>query len=125
MATMDVIKHYGGEPANFLDIGGGASHEQIIESIKLLETDKDVNTIFINIFGGIMKCDMIASSIIRAAEEINKTKPIILRLKGNKSEEAKKMIEGKEDILGIYFTEEMDVAAELAVELAKKQEQAY
>ncbi len=65
-----------------------------------------------------MKCDMIASSIIRAAEEIKATKPIILRLKGNKSEEAKQMIEGKEEIYGIYFSEEMDKAAELAVELA-------
>jgi succinyl-CoA synthetase beta subunit len=123
MATMDTIKLYGGDPSNFLDLGGGASHEQIFESIKLLETDEEVATIFINIFGGIMKCDMIASSIIRAAEEIKATKPIVLRLKGTKSDEAKKMIEGKEDSLGIYFCEEMDVAAELAVELARKQRQ--
>ena len=68
-----------------------------------------------------MKCDMIASSIIRAAEEIKPTKPIVLRLKGTKSDEAKKMIEGKEDSMGIYFCEEMDIAAELAVELARKQ----
>lgn len=94
MATMDIIKLYGGDPANFLDLGGGANHEQILESIKLLETDSEVSTIFINIFGGIMKCDMIASSIIKAAEEIKPTKPIVLRLKGNKSEEAKKMMLG-------------------------------
>lgn len=111
MASMDIIKVFGGDPANFLDIGGGASHEQIIESIKLLETDKDVTAIFINIFGGIMKCDMIASSIIRAAEEIKASKPIVLRLKGNKSDEAKRMIQGQEETLGIYFSEEMDKAA--------------
>jgi succinyl-CoA synthetase beta subunit len=105
MATMDIIKLYGGDPANFLDLGGGASHEQILEAIKLLETDHEVSCIFINIFGGIMKCDMIASSIIRAAEEIKPTKPIVLRLMGTNSEAAKKMIEGKEDVLGIYFSE--------------------
>lgn len=68
---------------------------------------------------------MIASSIIKAAEELNAQKPIVLRLKGNKSEEAKKMIEGREDILGIYFCDEMDKAAELAVELAKKQSNSH
>ncbi len=118
MATMDIIKLQGGQPANFLDIGGGATHEQIMESIKLLENDDDISAIFINIFGGIMSCDMIASSIIRAAEEANATKPIVLRLKGNNSESAKKMIEGKEQRLSIYFCEEMDKAAELAVTLA-------
>ncbi|CDW89196.1 succinyl-ligase beta-chain [Stylonychia lemnae] len=121
MATCDIIKLYGGEPSNFLDTGGGASHEQIAESIKLLETDVEVSTIFINIFGGIMKCDMIAQSIIRATEELNTKKPIVLRLKGNNSELARNMIKGREEQLGIYFCETMDQAAELAVDLAKKE----
>lgn len=111
MATMDAIKLYGGEPANFLDIGGGASHEQIMEAIKLLESDDDISSLFINIFGGIMSCDIIASSIIRAAEEINATKPIVLRLKGNNSESAKKMINGKKEHLRIFFCDEVDEAA--------------
>jgi len=70
MSTMDTIKLCGGEPANFLDIGGGANHEMIMEAIKLLENDEDINSILINIFGGILSCDILASSIIRAVEEI-------------------------------------------------------
>ena len=89
MASMDTVKVYGGEPTNFLDIGGGASHEQIFESIKLLEGDDEVSCIFINIFGGILKCDILATSIVRAAEELNTKKPIVLRLKGNNSKLAK------------------------------------
>ena len=70
MSTMDTIKLCGGEPANFLDIGGGANHETVMEAIKLLENDEDINSILINIFGGILSCDILASSIIRAAEEV-------------------------------------------------------
>ena len=92
MATMDILKHYGGNPANFLDVGGSAEDEQMIEAIKLLNNDPEVDAIFINIFGGILKCDHIASSIIRAAEIITLDKPIILRLKGTNSDIAKTMI---------------------------------
>ena len=70
MATMDIIKHYGGNPANFLDVGGGAEDEQMVEAIKLLNNDPEVDAIFINIFGGILKCDNLANSILRAAEVI-------------------------------------------------------
>lgn len=85
MATMDIIKHYGGNPANFLDVGGSAEDEQMIEAIKLLNNDPEVDSIFINIFGGILKCDNLANSIIRAAEQISLSKPIVLRLKGTNS----------------------------------------
>lgn len=68
MATMDIIKHYGGNPANFLDVGGSAEDEQMVEAIKLLNNDPDVASIFINIFGGILKCDNLAGSIIQAAK---------------------------------------------------------
>ena len=115
MATMDIIKHYGGDPSNFLDLGGGATHEQIIEAINLLEEDGEVSAIFLNIFGGILRCDKIAASVISATEELKTTKPIVVRLKGTSSIEARKMIEGRENELGIYFSEELDEAARLVV----------
>ena len=89
MATMDIIKHYGGTPANFLDVGGSAEDEQMVEAIKLLNNDPEVDAIFINIFGGILKCDNLANSIIKAAEEITLNKRIILRLKGTNSDKAR------------------------------------
>ena len=85
MATMDIIKHYGGNPANFLDVGGSAEDEQMVEAIKLLNNDPEVDSIFINIFGGILRCDNLAKSIITAAEQISLSKPIVLRLKGTNS----------------------------------------
>ena len=89
MATMDIIKHYGGNPANFLDVGGSAEDDQMVEAIKLLNNDPEVDAIYINIFGGILKCDNLANSIIRAAEEISMNKPIVLRLKGTNSDKAR------------------------------------
>ena len=111
MASMDCIKYFGGEPANFLDIGGTATHEQIMEAIKLLETDEEITAIYINIFGGITSCDRIASSIIKTAEEINAKTPIVMRLKGNSADSARNMIINRKDNLKIYFEEEMDKAA--------------
>jgi len=89
MATMDIIKHYGGNPANFLDVGGSAEDEQMVEAIKLLSNDPEVESIFINIFGGILKCDNLAQSIITAAKQIQINKPIVLRLKGTNSDKAR------------------------------------
>src|SRR5258705_12028016 len=80
MATMDIIKFYGGEPANFLDVGGGATEEQVTEAFKILITDKKVKTILVNIFGGIMKCDVIAQRIINAAKTVKMSVPIVGRL---------------------------------------------
>ena len=111
MSTMDIIKIYGGNPANFLDVGGSAEDEQMVEAIKLLNNDPEVESIFINIFGGILKCDNLAQSIITAAEQIDLQKPIVLRLKGTNSEKARDMIKPLEKELGIYFNDDFDSAA--------------
>lgn len=121
MATMDIIKHYGGNPANFLDVGGSAEDEQMIEAIKLLNNDPEVDAIFINIFGGILRCDNLANSIIKAAEQIALTKPIVLRLKGTNSDKAREMIKPREKDLGIFFDDSFDSAARRVVEVALKQ----
>lgn len=118
---MDIIKHYGGNPANFLDVGGSAEDEQMIEAIKLLNNDPEVDSIFINIFGGILKCDNLANSIIRAAEQISLNKPIVLRLKGTNSAQAREIIKPREKDLGIYFDDNFDSAAMLVVDVAEKQ----
>ena len=111
MSTMDIIKLYGGNPANFLDVGGSAEDDQMVEAIKLLNNDPEVDSIFINIFGGILKCDSIAKSIITVAETIKLDKPIVLRLKGTNVERAREMIAGREQELGIYFNDDFDKAA--------------
>jgi succinyl-CoA synthetase beta subunit len=82
MATMDIIKLYGGEPANFLDIGGGASAKEVMDGFEIFHSDHNVNAVFVNIFGGIVRCDEIARGIIAAAQEINITVPIVVRLQG-------------------------------------------
>jgi succinyl-CoA synthetase beta subunit len=82
MATMDIIKFYGGSPANFLDVGGGASEEQVTEAFKILISDKNVQAILVNIFGGIMKCDVIAQGIINAAKTVHLSVPLVVRLEG-------------------------------------------
>lgn len=89
MSTMDIIKLYGGEPANFLDVGGSAEGEQLTEALKLLNEDPEVEAIFVNIFGGILRCDNLAGSIIQANKENSFTKPMVLRLKGTNSDVAK------------------------------------
>ena len=120
MATMDIIKHYGGNPANFLDVGGSAEDDQMVEAIKLLDNDPEVDAIFINIFGGILRCDNLANSIIRAAEEIHLSKPIVLRLKGTNSEIAREIIKPREKELGIFFDSDFDDAARKVVDVAAK-----
>src|SRR4026209_553823 len=92
MATMDIIKFYGGNPANFLDVGGGASEEQVTEAFKLLVSDKNVKAILVNIFGGIMKCDIIAQGIIDAAKTVKLSVPLVVRLEGTNVEAGKKLI---------------------------------
>ncbi|KCV67536.1 succinyl-CoA synthetase beta subunit [Fonticula alba] len=93
MATMDIIKLYGGTPANFLDVGGGASEQAVKEAFKIITTDKQVKGILVNIFGGIMKCDTIASGIINAAKEIDLQLPLVVRLAGTNVEKAKALLE--------------------------------
>ena len=92
MATMDIIKLYGGQPANFLDVGGGATKERVIEAFKLILADSQVKAILINIFGGIVRCDMIAEAIIAAVKEVKVTIPVVVRLEGNNAELGSKLL---------------------------------
>ena len=92
MATMDIIKLYGKEPANFLDVGGGATKEKVAEAFKLILSDKNVKGILINIFGGIMRCDVLAQGVVDAAKEININVPLVVRLAGTNFKEGKKII---------------------------------
>lgn len=93
MATMDIIKLYGGNPANFLDVGGGASEEKVTNAFKIILSDRNVKGIFVNIFGGIMKCDVIAKGIVNAAKEVNLNVPLVVRLEGTNVELGKKILE--------------------------------
>ena len=92
MATMDIIKLYGGQPANFLDVGGGATKDRVIEAFKLILSDTSVQGVLINIFGGIVRCDMIAEAIIAAVKEVNVTVPVVVRLEGNNAELGKQLL---------------------------------
>nr|WP_320115148.1 ADP-forming succinate--CoA ligase subunit beta [uncultured Desulfuromonas sp.] len=92
MATMDIVKHYGGEPANFLDVGGGATIERVTEAFKIILSDSKVNGILVNIFGGIMKCDVIASGVIEAAHQVELQVPLVVRLEGTNVELGKKLL---------------------------------
>lgn len=117
MATMDVLALHGGSPANFLDVGGGATADAVKAAFKLILSSPNVKSIFVNIFGGIMRCDVIAEGIIKATTELDLTIPLVVRLQGTKEVEAKKMI--KESGLKIYPFDILDEAAAKAVELAK------
>lgn len=116
MATMDVLSLHGGNPANFLDVGGGATPETVKKAFEILLQDPKVKSIFINIFGGIMRCDYIAEGVIKATKELGLTIPLIVRLKGTKEAEAKQMI--RESGLKIVAFDSLDDAAEKAVQLA-------
>jgi len=118
MATMDVLKLHGGDPANFLDVGGGATPDTVKKAFELLLTDKAVSAIFLNVFGGIMRCDYIAEGVIKATKELQLRVPLVVRLQGNKEKEAKKLIE--ESGLKIYAFDGMDEAAAKAAELGGK-----
>ena len=93
MSTMDIIKHFGGEPANFLDVGGGATKEQVTKAFKIILHSDEVKGIFVNIFGGIMKCDVIAEGVVAAAKEIGLSVPCVVRLEGTNVELGKKILE--------------------------------
>ena len=113
MATMDIIKHYGGEPANFLDVGGGATIERVTEAFKIILSDDKVKGILVNIFGGIMKCDVIATGVIEAAKQIGVTVPLVVRLEGTNVEKGKQML--AESGLNIIAADGMADAAEKIV----------
>ncbi|KAK0208482.1 succinate-CoA ligase [Desarmillaria ectypa] len=116
MATMDVLSLHGGNPANFLDVGGGATPDTVKKAFELLLADPKVKSIFINIFGGIMRCDYIAEGVIKATKELAMTIPLVVRLKGTKETEAKEMI--KNSGLKIIAFDQLDEAAEYAVKVA-------
>jgi len=117
MATMDIIKFYGGEPANFLDVGGGATEEQVTEAFKILIADKKVKAILVNIFGGIMKCDVIAQGIIDAAKSVKLSVPLVVRLEGTNVERGKQML--KESGLALIAADDLADAAQKVVRAAK------
>ncbi|XP_068157693.1 succinate--CoA ligase [ADP-forming] subunit beta, mitochondrial isoform X1 [Drosophila tropicalis] len=117
MATMDIIKLYGGEPANFLDVGGGATAEAVKAAFKIITSDKKVLCILVNIFGGIMRCDVIAEGIISATKDLNLNMPVVVRLQGTKVKEARELI--RSSGLKILARDDLDKAADLAVHLAQ------
>jgi len=118
MATMDIIKLYGGEPANFLDVGGGATREKVTEAFKLILSDPNVEGILVNIFGGIMRCDIIAEGIIAAAREVSLDVPLVVRLEGTNVELGKKMLAGSG--LPILPADNLGDAADRIVKAVKK-----
>lgn len=117
MSTMDIIKHYGGEPANFLDVGGGADEEQVQEAFRILVSDPNVEAILVNIFGGIMKCDVIAQGIMNAAKNLSLEVPLIVRLEGTNVAKGKELLENSG--LAIITANDLGDAAEKAVQSVK------
>ncbi|MCB1247458.1 MAG: ADP-forming succinate--CoA ligase subunit beta, partial [Acidimicrobiia bacterium] len=117
MATMDIIKYVGGEPANFLDVGGGAEKDQIAAAFKIITEDPNVKGIFVNIFGGIMRCDTIANGVVAAVEEVGLDVPLVVRLEGTNVELGKQIID--ESGLNVVSAEDMKDGAVKIVELAK------
>ncbi|MBL4952665.1 ADP-forming succinate--CoA ligase subunit beta [Neobacillus sp. OS1-32] len=117
MATMDIVKHYGGEPANFLDVGGGATAEKVTEAFKIILSDPHVKGIFVNIFGGIMKCDVIAEGVVEAAKQVGLTIPLVVRLEGTNVDLGKKIL--SESGLDITAAESMADGAQKIVSLVK------
>ena len=117
MATMDIIKLYGKEPANFLDVGGGASKEKVAAAFKLILSDKNVRGILINIFGGIMRCDVLAQGVVDAAKEMNLSVPLVVRLAGTNFKEGKKILDKSN--LKILSASDLNDAAKKIVEAIK------
>jgi succinyl-CoA synthetase beta subunit len=117
MATMDIIKLAGGEPANFLDVGGGANAEQIKNAFRILMSDTSVKAVLINIFGGILRCDVLAQGVIAAVKDLGVSVPIVIRMEGTNVNEGKQMLRDS----GLNFTtaDSMGEAAEKVVALSK------
>jgi Succinyl-CoA synthetase, beta subunit len=117
MATMDIIKLYGEEPANFLDVGGGASKEKVSAAFKIILSDKNVKGILINIFGGIMRCDVLAQGVVDAAKEIKIKVPLVVRLAGTNFKEGKEILDNSG--LEIISANDLSDAAKKIVEAIK------
>ena len=120
MSTMDIIKLCGGEPANFLDVGGGATKERVTTAFKIIMSDPNVKGILVNIFGGIMRCDIIAEGIIAAAKEVSLEDPLVVRLEGTKVDEGKRIL--AESGLAIIPADDLGDAARKIVEATQKAE---
>ena len=118
MATMDIVKLYGAEPANFLDVGGGADEVKVKKAFEIILKSKEVKSILVNIFGGIMRCDVIATALIKASQEMKITTPIVVRLEGTNSKIAMEKL--KKSSLDFVIAEDLDMAAQQAVALSKK-----
>lgn len=117
MSTMDIIKHYGSEPANFLDVGGGATKEKVTEAFKIITSDPAVKGILVNIFGGIMRCDVIADGVVAAVKEVGLKVPLVVRLEGTNVEQGKKILD--ESGLAITSANDLEDAAEKIVAAVK------
>ena len=118
MATMDIIQHYGGSPANFLDVGGGASKEQVTAAFKIILSDPHVKGILVNIFGGIMDCNVIATGIVEAAKETHLSLPLVVRLEGNNVQAGKKTL--AESKLSLTSADTMADAAQKVVAAVRR-----
>jgi succinyl-CoA synthetase beta subunit len=116
MATMDIIKLAGGNPANFLDVGGGANADQIKNAFRILLADPDVKAVLINIFGGILRCDILAEGVIAAVRDLDVKVPVVVRMKGNNEEKGRKML--KDSGLNFDTADGMSEAAERVVRAA-------
>ena len=116
MATMDIIKHAGGEPANFLDVGGGANADQIRHAFRILLSDRNVRAVLINIFGGILRCDVLAEGVIAAVTELDVGLPVVIRMEGTNVEQGRAML--RESGLNFTTVDSMDEAADRVVALA-------
>lgn len=116
MATMDIIKQHGGSPANFLDVGGGATEDQVIDAFKILSDDPNVQVILVNIFGGIMRCDVIAAGILNAVQKLGLRCPLVVRLEGTNVKEAKALLESSP--LRVLAANDLDDAAQKAVKVS-------
>ena len=117
MATVDIIKFYGGEPANFLDVGGDSTVEKIAEAFRIMQSDDQVCSVFVNIFGGINKCDVIAGGIVEAAKVVGLKVPVIARLDGTNHEEGRRILKDA-NLPMVHSVQKMEEGAELAVKLA-------
>ena len=118
MATMDIVKQFGKEPANFLDLGGTANKERTIKGFKIIQSDPNVKSVLINIFGGIIHCDMIANGIIDAIKELNYKLPVVVRFQGTNASEGKNII--NKSSLGLVSIDDLTEAAKKVVDLAIK-----
>ena len=115
MATMDLVKYYGGEPANFLDIGGSSNPDKVVAALEIITSDPNVNVILFNIFGGITRCDDIANGILQATKEFEVKVPIVIRLVGTNEEEGRKLLEGTD----FEVATSLEEGAQKAVAIAK------